>query len=117
MVGATLDDAWGLGIELILKYARLLGVETHYLGALVSWPDIVAACRTFHPDYLGLTILQLDSEDDLAALRAHLPASVKLIAGGPVFKFDADLQKRVKIDYVAKDLTAFLNFLMRTAIY
>jgi len=113
MMGATLDDAWGLGIELILKYAKVLGVETHYLGMLVPWPDIVAACSTFHPDYLGLTILQLDSEGDVAALRAHLPASVKMIAGGPVFKITADMQERVKIDFVAKDLSAFLNYLLK----
>ena len=117
MVGATLDDAWGVGIELILKYAKVLGVETHYLGVLVPLPDIVAACNTLRPDYLGLTILQLDSEDDLAALREQLPPEVKIIAGGPVFKIDADLQGRVGIDFVAENLAAFLPFLMRTAIY
>ena len=116
MVGATLDDAWGVGVELILKYAKVLGVETHYLGVLVPWPDIVAACSTFRPDYLGLTLLQLASEDDVAALREQLSPEVKIIAGGPVFKIDAGLQKRVTIDFVAKDLSAFLHFLMRTAI-
>lgn len=116
MMGATLDDAWGVGIELILKYAKLLGVETHYLGVLMPWQDIAAACSTLHPDYLGLTVLQLDSEDDVAALREQLPVEVKIIAGGPVFNIDADLQARVGIDFVAKDLRAFLHFLMRTAM-
>lgn len=117
MMGATLDDAWGVGIELILKYAKVLGVQTHYLGVLVPLPDIVAACSSLRPDYLGLTLLQLDSEGDVAALREQLPATVKMIAGGPVFKLDTDLQGRVGIDFVAEDLVAFLHFLMRTAIY
>lgn len=115
MMGATLDDAWGLGIELILKYAGVLGMATKYLGVLLPWQDIVAACRPFRPDYLGLTLLQLDSEDDVIALRKQLPAQVKIIAGGPVFKLDADLRERAGIDVVAKDLTAFLRFCLETA--
>jgi hypothetical protein len=113
MMGATIDDAWGLGIELILKYAGVSGMEIQYLGTLKLWPDILAACQSFHPHYLGLTILQLDSEEDLAALRKQLPAEVKIIAGGPAFKLDADLRERVGIDVVAKDLTAFLRFLLK----
>lgn len=113
LMGATLDDAWGMGLELILKYARVLGMETRYLGLLVPWPDIVAPCRSFRPDYLGLTILQLDSEEIVAALREQLPAEVKIIAGGPVFKLDAGFQKRAGIDVVAKDLPAFLRFLLK----
>ena len=116
MMGATLDDAWGLGIELILKYAGVLGMETRYLGVLLTWQELVAACRSFRPDYLGLTLLQLDSEDDVIALRKQLPAEVKIIAGGPVFKLDADLQERAGIDVVAKDLTVFLRFLLEPAL-
>ena len=113
MLGATLDDAWGMGIELILKYARVLGVETRFLGTLLSWSEIAAACQENLPDYLGLTVLQVDSEEDLIALRTHTPAAVKIIAGGPAFIVDAELQQRVGIDVVAKDLPAFLRFFIQ----
>jgi hypothetical protein len=33
LVGATLDDAWGVGLELILKYAQILGMQTRLLGS------------------------------------------------------------------------------------
>jgi len=113
MVGATLDDAWGLGIELILKYARVLGMKTRFLGTLLPWAQIVAACQDIRPDYLGLTVLQLDSEDDLALLRTRVPGDVQIIAGGPAFRFDDELQARVGIDHVAKDLAAFLQFFLQ----
>ena len=98
-----------------IEYAGILGMETRYLGVLLTWQELVAACRSFRPDYLGLTLLQLDSEDDVIALRKQVPAQVKIIAGGPVFKLDADLRERAGIDVVAKDLTAFLRFCLETA--
>lgn len=114
MLGATLDDGWGHGIQIILKFAEALGVTTKFLGLLQSREKIAAACREDQPDYLGLTVLQLDTENDLAELRRLLPGKIKIIAGGPVFKIDPDLAERVGIDFVAKDAGAFLQLLLKT---
>ncbi|MFH0726324.1 MAG: cobalamin B12-binding domain-containing protein [Pseudomonadota bacterium] len=114
MVGATLDDGWGHGIQLILKFAEAMGVNTKLIGLLQSWEKIVAACRECQPDFLGLTVLQLDTEDDLMELRHHLPEKIKIIAGGPVFQIDSELAERVGIDFVAKDARAFMHLLLKT---
>jgi hypothetical protein len=114
MAGATLDDGWGHGIHLILKFAEAMGVTTKFLGLLQSWEKIVAACKECQPDFLGLTVLQLDTEEDLTALRKHLPETIKIIAGGPVFKIDPELAERVGIDWVAKDAGAFMRLMLKT---
>jgi hypothetical protein len=114
MVGATLDDGWGHGIQLILKFAEAMGLTTKFLGLLQPWEKIVSACRECRPDFLGLTVLQLDTEDELTVLRRHLPEQIKIIAGGPVFKIDPELAARVGIDFVARDAGDFMELLLKT---
>jgi hypothetical protein len=113
MVGATLDDGWGHGIQLILKFAEAMGANTKFVGLLQPWEKIVAACRECQPDFLGLTVLQFDTEDDLLELRRHLPENIKIISGGPVFQIDPELAERVGIDFVAKDAGAFMRLLLK----
>jgi methanogenic corrinoid protein MtbC1 len=112
MVTATLDDAMGHGLELIHQYADLAGVEIHTLGLLQSAESVAAACRKLEPDFLGLTVLQFDSEDDLALIARQIPANTRIVAGGPVFKADPELARRVGIHRVAADAADFLNFLL-----
>jgi methylmalonyl-CoA mutase cobalamin-binding subunit len=114
MLAATLDDGFGHGIQIILKFAEAMGVTTKFLGLMQSPEKIAAACRECQPDYLGLTVLQLDTEDDLAELRRLLPENIKIIAGGPVFRIDPELAERAGIDFVAKDAGAFLRLLLKT---
>lgn len=114
MLGATLDDGWGHGIQLILKFADAMGISTRFLGVLQPWEKIVADCRVHSPHFLGLTVLQLDTEEDLTALRNHLPVNVKIIAGGPVFNMDPELAERVRIDFVAKDAGDFMRLMLKT---
>lgn len=112
MFGATLDDGWGLGIELILKFADAVGCRTELLGLLLPWEQIADRCQEREPDILGLTVLQLDTEEALAELCRHLPGRTKIIAGGPVFKIDDGLASRVGIDFVAKNVWDFLDYLV-----
>ncbi len=60
-----------------------------------------------------MTVLQLDSDDDLARVGHALPARTRLIAGGPVFKFDPDMADRCGIDYVAPSVAHFVAYLLR----
>lgn len=113
MVGATLDDAWGMGLELILKFAKVLGMETRLLGLFLSWTEVADQCRQLRPDFLGMTVLQFDTEDDLIALRQHLPEKTRLIVGGPIFRTDTGIQDRASIDYICQDLPDFIQLMLR----
>jgi methylmalonyl-CoA mutase cobalamin-binding subunit len=113
MLGATLDDGWGHGIQLILKIAAVMGVDTRFLGLLKTWEEIIASCEHFNPDFLGLTVLQFDTDESLIELRGHLPQRIPIIAGGPVFKYDPEFQERTGIDYVAGDAAEFMKLLLK----
>ncbi len=115
MLGVTMDDGWGHGIQLILRYAAAMGLETGFIGLLQTWQQIVPACEAFRADYLGITVLQFDTLGSLIELRHHLPRSIKIIAGGPVFRIDPQFQDQAGIDHVAKDAAGFIRLLMDIA--
>jgi methylmalonyl-CoA mutase cobalamin-binding subunit len=112
MVTATLDDGWGHGLEVIEKLAVATGVRIHSLGLLRSPESIVEACQKLTPRFLGLTVLQLDSDDWLSDIVRRLPSSTLLIAGGAAFRYDPDFARRTGTPVVAKNGTAFLQFLL-----
>lgn len=112
MLTATLDGAMGHGLELIHRYAGLAGVEIHALGLLQSAESVAAACRKLEPQFLGLTVLQFDTEDDLALIARNIPVTTRIVAGGPVFKADPDLARRVGVHRVAADAADFLEYLL-----
>jgi hypothetical protein len=112
MLTATLDDGMGVGLAIIERYAAILGFYVIHLGLLQKKETIVDACLEHRPDFLGLTVLQLDSEDDLAYIGSRLPQRTKLIAGGPVFAFDPEMAGRCHICFVARDLAHFIDFLL-----
>lgn len=115
MLTATLDDGIGIGLDLIHRYVQVLGLRLIPLGLLQSPDAIIQACRQYQPDYLGITILQLDSDDDLAYLGKHLPADTRLIAGGPVFRYDPDMAERCGVHFVARDVSHFISFMLHEA--
>jgi len=112
MVTATIDDGIGQGIAIIDRYARLAGLDLTRLGLMQSPKAIVTACREIQPRWLGLTILQLDSEDDLAAIAGQLPRVTRLIAGGPALIIDPQLSQRAGVHHAARNLSAFIEILL-----
>lgn len=76
LLTATLDDAIGMGLDLIESYAVLAGMHVKRLGLLMKKEDLVAACLARQPEFIGLTILHLDSEE-------ALPMSVKIFLNPP----------------------------------
>lgn len=113
MVTATIDDGLGQGLEIIHRYAAVVGLEIHPLGLMQTPGKIVAECRARKPHFLGLTVLQLDSDDDLAYIGHHLPCKTRLIAGGPVFKFDTEMARRCGVHFIAPDVAHFVDFMCR----
>jgi hypothetical protein len=62
---------------------------------------------------LGLTVLQFDSEEMLIEIRRGISPDIKIIAGGPVFAADSDFAERVGVDFVAKNVAAYLGYLLQ----
>lgn len=112
MVTATLDDAMGHGLDLIHQYSEAAGIQVNHLGLLQTPDAILSACRDLEPMLLGLTVLQFETEEDLAFIACNIPETIKIVAGGPVFKADPDLAIRAGIHRVAVDAADFLSFLL-----
>ncbi len=109
---ATLDDGWGHGIGVIESCARAAGMRIVSLGLLRRPREIIDACLEMHPDLLGLTILQEESEPDLKAICDVLSSEIPVIAGGPLFSLDPDLAARAGVSFAPKNASEFLNFLL-----
>jgi hypothetical protein len=73
MVTATLDDGMGHGLDLIERFAAVLGLSIHHLGLMQRPEPILSACHRMVPEFLGLTVLHPGSEDDLARIGNGLP--------------------------------------------
>jgi methylmalonyl-CoA mutase cobalamin-binding subunit len=112
MVTATLDDGLGQGLAVIEKYATVIGMRLISLGLMQTSTVIIDACRRHQADYLGLTILQFDTEDDLTHIANHLPRKTRIVAGGPVFTGDPDFADRTGTHHAAKNVADFLRFML-----
>lgn len=113
MVTATLDDGLGQGLRTIHRYGSIIGLEIHSLGMLQTPETIIAACRRLLPRFLGLTVLQLDSDDDLGHIGNHLPRETSLIAGGPVFQYDPDMAPRCGVAAACPNVAHFIDYMCR----
>jgi hypothetical protein len=112
MLTATLDDGIGQGIDLIGRFAEAVGVRVQFLGLLQPPARIAEEARHCGADLLGVTVLQIDTEAILAEIARALPQYTALIAGGPAFRIDPDLADRAGVSFVARDVAAFLRFLL-----
>jgi len=112
MITSTLDDGLGQGLQLIHLFSEIAGLKIRSLGLLRPPDMIIDECITYRPDFLGLTVLQFDSEDDLLRVCRDIRDHTKVIAGGPVFSGDPDLAERTGVHFVAKNAAAFLRFLL-----
>ena len=112
MVTATIDDGIGQGLQVIHHFAAAIGLPTHYLGLLQSSQSIIDTCRTLQSEYLGLTVLQFDSEDAIKEIAAGLEGQTCILAGGPVFKLDTDFADRAGVGVVVGSAAEFIQFLL-----
>lgn len=114
MVTATLDDGLGQGLAVIEKYAAAVGIRLISLGLMQRPETVFNACRRHQADFLGLTILQFDTEDDLTCIANHLPRKTRIVAGGPVFDGDPGFANRTGTHYAAKNVAYFLRYMLET---
>jgi len=115
MVTATLDDGLGQGLAVIEKYASTIGIRLVSLGLMQTPETIIAACQREQPDFLGMTVLQFDTEDDLIVIAANLSPKTRIVAGGPVFSGDPEFAERTGTHYAAKHVGYFLRFMLDAA--
>jgi methylmalonyl-CoA mutase cobalamin-binding subunit len=113
MVTATIDDGMGHGLEVIEKLAEAAGVRIHSLGLQQSPENVVKACQELNPRFLGLTVLQFDSDEWVADIVRRLPSSTLLVAGGPAYQYDKDFSRRTGTHVAVKNGAAFLQFLIK----
>lgn len=116
MAAASLDDGWGHGLEVIRAWAAAAGMEVCHLGLMRDARTVIDACREWRPHLLGMTVLQFDTEDELIRIRREIPATVRIVAGGPLFGADPELAERAGIDFVAADAAAFGEWLLSLRI-
>ncbi|MDL2268416.1 hypothetical protein LJC41_00340 [Desulfosarcina sp. OttesenSCG-928-G17] len=116
MVTATLDDGLGQGLSIIEKFAEAIGVRIIRQGLMQSAGAVMDACRCHQPDYLGMTVLQFDTEEELADISRALPEKTRIVAGGPVFNADPEFAGRAGVHYSARNVADFLLFMLETAI-
>jgi methylmalonyl-CoA mutase cobalamin-binding subunit len=112
MITATLDDGLGHGLEVIRMFSKAAGLDIMDLGLLVTPKNIISACKKNKPDFLGLTVLQFDSEEHILMISRNLPSKTKIIAGGPVFTADQGFARRAGIHFAAKNVAYFIRFLL-----
>lgn len=112
MVTVTIDDGLGQGIAVIERFAKAIGIRVISLGLLQTPATIIDACRQHRPNYLGLTILQFDSEAELSVIARNVPESTRIVAGGPVFSGDPDFARRTGTHFAAKNVAHFLRYMV-----
>ena len=115
MVTATLDDGLGQGLAVIEKFADAIGIQLVCLGLLQPAATVVDACRDEEPDFLGMTILQFDTEEEVTTIAGQLPKKTRIVAGGPAFTGDPDFADRTGTHYAARNVAAFLRFMLDDA--
>ncbi len=112
MATATVDDGLGQGLTVIEVFAEAIGMQIIRLGLMKKPEEIITDCRRYNPDFLGLTVLQFDTEEELLFISQSLPEHIRIVAGGPVFTSDPDFSKRTGTHYAAKNVADFLRFML-----
>ena len=113
MLTATLDDGWGHGLEVIHTCAEAAGIRFDFLGLLQKPEKIIEECQARQPDLLGLTVLQLDSDQMIRQIADNLPEKTLLLAGGPPFQIDDTFAERAGVRCVCANVMDFLEFMLK----
>jgi len=116
MITATMDDAVGQGLKIIHLFSRLAGIEIIPLGLLQSKEKIIDACQNQHPNILGMTILQFDTEEILNAIVSQIPETIHVLVGGPIFKMMPENELFRKRYISCNNICDYLNFLLHVEL-
>jgi len=112
LLTATLDDALGYGLDIIEKFSSTLGMTVTRIGLMVEPKTIIEACQNKCPDFLGMTVLQFDSEDELQMISKALPEKTCFIAGGPLFKQNSNFARNCGIHVPINSVEEYIHYLL-----
>ena len=112
MITATLEDGIGQGLKMIHLFSQVAGIDVVSLGLMQTEESIINACIKQAPDFLGMTVLQLDSEERLSHIVDHIPKETQVVVGGPIFNMmdSEDLSKKRYL--VLNTVSVYLDFLL-----
>jgi methylmalonyl-CoA mutase cobalamin-binding subunit len=112
MITATIDDGIGQGLKMIHLFSRVAGISLIQLGLLQSMDTIINVCKKEQPRFLGLTILQFDTEEILNDLISQIPDTIQVLVGGPIFNKipESALENKKYIPF--NNVCDYLNFLL-----
>jgi hypothetical protein len=114
IVTATIDDAIGQGLKIIHLFSQIAGLEIIHLGLMQSQKTIIDACNTQKPAFLGMTILQFDTEEILNTIIPQLPETIHVLVGGPIFKMIPDhtlqYKKYISFNHISDYLAFLCNY-------
>jgi len=112
MITATMDDSLGQGLKMIHLFSRIAGIDIMPLGLMLSEETIIDACNNQFPDFLGMTILQYDTEKVLNSMIQKFPDKMNILVGGPIFKAIPrnELQNKKYISF--NNVSNYLEFLL-----
>jgi len=116
IITTTLDDGIGQGIEIINIFSEIIGMKVKSLGLLQPAERIISACLKDRPAFLGLTVLQIDSEETLSLIGQRVPSETRIVAGGPAFKYEPEMAIRCKVHHVAANVAAYIDYILQLNI-
>jgi methylmalonyl-CoA mutase cobalamin-binding subunit len=113
MITATLEDGVGQGLKMIHLFSRVAGIDIVPLGLMQKETAIIKACLKKVPDFLGMTILQFDSEERLSHMADKIPKATRIIVGGPIFNMMDRGELSDKPYIVLNTVSDYIGFLLR----
>lgn len=117
MITATLEDGVGQGLKMIHLFSQVAGIEIIPLGLMQKEEAIINACIKQAPDFLGMTILQFDSEERLTHIINHISKETQVVVGGPIFNM-MDREELLKKPYIVLNtVSAYVDFLLNRQGY
>jgi methylmalonyl-CoA mutase cobalamin-binding subunit len=116
LLTATLDDALGQGLDIIESFSIILGITIKRIGLMREPETIISICQKEEPDYLGMTVLQFDSENELQRISKEIPEKTCFIAGGPLFQRDANFARKCGIHETFKNVGEYIFFVLNHCV-
>jgi methylmalonyl-CoA mutase cobalamin-binding subunit len=111
IITATMDDGMGQGLKMIHLFSRVAGLEIVHLGLMQSPKKIINECQKQNPDFLGMTILQFETEELLKTIIPQIPKQMQVLVGGPIFNTMPDNALQNKKYHSFNHISEYLHFL------
>lgn len=115
LLTATLDDGWGLGLDVIHLACDALGIPYTFIGLMKTPEEIMATCVSNPPDAVGISVIQEDSVEKLLHLRRLLPRNIPIFAGGPGLKDRIEVPSEEKL-VIVKNVAHFMKLILENKL-